>query len=662
MIWRSVILAFFLFGAASIASAQGVVVQSGDHAGFTRLVARIGADRQWQVTRNGREIHIAFTPDAPSFDLSRVYDLISRDRLRDVRDLDGLALSLACDCTVSVTRYQTRYAVIDIADAGDTPQPPEPTVDLPLFTGRATLPQRPGPTLPTLPETPALVTPQPAGFALDDAGDLLAEQLARATAAGLLDPAPGQPFSVGDPLPRPDPPSEPPPPTAAPAQPAAVPAPINAANAYDLNLGTGTDRMTISAASSCIPAPARAVTEWPGGIGFFNGVGRLRATVYDDRGQLDAGKALELAELYLVHGFGAEAAFWLGEMQSPPAFHSAMADFMDHRTMGVFGTFADQELCADDLLLWLFLSDRNAEPLVETTAAILAQYYALPTPLRDMLGPDLARAFVRAGQGGAALEVRAALIRGDRLSPQDIAFLDLDLPGTPAPPESTLTPANAGTARADTALSHRLMTQIRTNGTANPTDLTAADALVLETDPGLTQGGLRHAAALGHALSGNIEGTLAHLSPRGPRDAEAIGPVFADILSALMALDETAPLLLLLSSDEFGQFGDFPNPAFRRQVAEFLLVRGLPGIARDLILAGGSDHERDRVLLSRALGRLAEDQTSPLSQTAPDPTPGTAAAPVETPAEMAALLTESRALRAELEGLLTSTQLADPGS
>jgi len=662
MIRRSVISTLFLFGAAGIASAQGVTVQSGDHAGFTRLVARIGEDREWQITRDGREIHIAFPPDSPAFDLSRVYDLISHDRLRDVRDLDGLALSLACDCTISITRYRNRYAVIDIADPEDEPPAPEPAVDLPLFTGRATLPQRPGPALPTPPVTPVLDTPQPAGFAMEDAGNLLAEQLARAAAAGLLDPAPGQPLSLGDPLPRQDPPTESSPPTEAPARPAAAPPPINAANAYDLNLGTTTDRLTISAASSCIPAPARAVSEWSGNIGFFNGVGRLRADAYDDRGRLDEARALELAELYLVHGFGAEAAFWLGEMQTPPAFQTAMADFVDYRTDGVFGTFADHELCPDDLLLWLFLSDSTAEPLVETTATILAQYYALPTILRDMLGPDLARAFVRAGQGGAALEVRAALIRGGRLSPQQMAFLDLDLPGTPTPPENRLTPANAGTARADAALSHRLMTQIHTLGAATPADLTASDALVLETDPGLIQGGLRHAAALGHALSGNIEGTLAHLSLRGPHDSEALGPVFADILSSLMALDRPAPLLLLLSSDEFGQFGQFPNAAFRRQVAEFLLDRGLPAIARDLILAGGSDHDRDRVLLSRAFDRLAEDQISPLSQTTPESTSGSAAAPVETPAEMAALLSESRELRAELEQLLSRTPPADPGS
>lgn len=661
MIRRGTILALTLL-AASMATAQGITVQSGDHDGFTRLVARVGADREWQVAGAGRDLRIAFTPDTPEFDLSRVYDLISRDRLAQIEHADGLVLSLACDCEVSVTRYRDSYAVIDIADPPAAPPDPEPAVELPLFTGRADLPQRPGPAFPTPPEAPEPADP-PAGFAMEEASGLLAEQLARATAAGLLDPAQGQPLSVGDPLPSTGtaPPTDPAPPVAETPQQPTPPPPINATNAYDLNIAATSDRLTVSAATACLAPPARAIADWPGGMRFLNGLGRLRANAFDERGRLNEDRAIELAELYLANGFGAEAAFWLGEMQSPPAFHVAMAQFIDHRTEGVFGTFADHDLCPEPLLLWLFLSDPSAEPLERTTAAILAQYFELPTVLRDMLGPDLARAFVRADRAGAALEVRAVLVRGGRLSAQDLGFLDLDLPGTPTPPARATTPANAGTARAEPALSHRLLTQIRSRGAVDPADLMAADALVLETDPALTQGGLRHAAALGHAITGDIEGTVSHLAPRGPRDAEAIGPLFAEILSALMELESTAPLLLLLSSDDFEQFGRFPNAAFRRQVAEFLLDRGLPGMARDLILAGGSDHARDRALLSRAFDRLAEDRPDPGAQAAPDPADPDPPIPAETPEDVAALLDESRDLRAGMDALLSQTRLVEPG-
>jgi len=128
-----------------------------------------------------------------------------------------------------------------------------------------------------------------------------------------------------------------------------------------------------------------------------------------------------------------------------------------------------------------------------------------------------------------------------------------------------------------------------------------------------------------------------------------------------MELESTAPLLLLLSSDDFGQFGHFPNAASRRQVAEFLLDEGLPGMARDLILAGGSDHARDRALLSRAFDRLAEDRPDPGAQATPDPATPEPPIPAETPEGVAALLDESRDLRAGMDALLSQTRLSEPG-
>lgn len=144
MIRRAAILALALLS-GGMAAAQGVTVQSGDHDGFTRLVARIGVERDWQVTRDGREVRIAIAPDAPTFDLSRVYDLISRDRVAQIADADGLALSLACDCAVSVTRYRDNYAVIDIADAPDIPPEPEPSqaVEYPSWSRTVWLPVPP---------------------------------------------------------------------------------------------------------------------------------------------------------------------------------------------------------------------------------------------------------------------------------------------------------------------------------------------------------------------------------------------------------------------------------------------------------------------------------------------------------------------------------------
>ncbi len=657
MILRALICAVGLLW-SGMAAAQGIVVQSGDHDGFTRLVAAIGTNRDWQITRDGRNLHIAFDPVAPGFDFGSVFSLITRDRLVDLRSEDGLMLELGCDCTVEISRYQGRYAVIDISDTPYQPPVAEPAPAIALPAAASTTTQMPPPSLVPLVETepPA---PRPT-FDMGEAAAIMAEQLARAAAAGLLDAAPNEPFSSADPIAHAEPANTPhaeqpgtdphdnhpvtqdPHPT----EPAQATPPILAANAFDLNQGTWPDRLIASAPVNCLAAPPRPVSEWRGELSFLNALGGIRARLYDDRGELQDSAARELAELYLVHGFGAEALFWLNETRDPPGFHLAMARFLEFGADGQFGSFAEQELCPEALTLWLFLTDpAESRPPEELRQSILARYFDLPIPLRDLIGPPLARAFVAANAPGAALEIRETLIRGGRLSPQDIAFLDTDLPGAPTPPIAALDPANAGSTRTDQALTLRLFSQIRAQGSARPEDLTAADALIRETTPPLTADGLRHATALGHALAGNIEAALIHLTLDGQRDAEAIRPVFTDILTALMELERSAPLLLLLSSEEFGQFGYFPNPAFRRRVARYLLDHGLPDMARDLILAGGSDHARDRELLSLTYDRLAQDHlTGTPTDALPQPE-RPALSIAETPEAMAAMLADSRSLR-----------------
>lgn len=159
----ALMLAFF----DGLAAAQGLPVRSGEHDGFTRLVAPIGPDRDWQIVRDEAGVAIRFSPDAPEFDVSRVFDLIGRTRLTAIRSEDGLYLSLACPCTVSVERYQGNLAVIDISDSPFEPNvspqiepvveiPPEPAATLPVFADARTAPAMPDLALPH----PPLDSPQ----------------------------------------------------------------------------------------------------------------------------------------------------------------------------------------------------------------------------------------------------------------------------------------------------------------------------------------------------------------------------------------------------------------------------------------------------------------------------------------------------------------------
>jgi hypothetical protein len=616
--------AFCLLLAGQQTMAQAISIRSGDHAGFTRLVARVGADRDWQMTRTGDSVLIRFTPDAPGFDLSGVFTLIGRNRLTEISAGDGLRLDLACACTVTLERYQDHFLIIDINDTPYSPPEPEPEVaaappSAPTPDGMSApqlrlpfvIEAEAAPDLSPLPPAPLAAAEFP-GIDITDAGNALAEQLARATAAGLLDIAPGQPFASADPDPA-------------------------------------------------VAPPARPVADWSDGMSFANGIGALRVGLYDDRGQLVAGQAQLLAEFYLYHGFGAEAAFWLSQAGLDAPFHAGLAQYLEQGRRGTLGSFDMQDSCAPAMAFWLFLTaPSESRPDEEVRARILADFYALPAILRDFFGPDLARNFVETGDDAAAMEVRENIGRGGRLPSEALTLLDLDLaeaaPGLAAP---TAPPAHVSASNAASAMTHRLRAQIETDGRADPADLIAAEALILETDPQPDRNGLVHVTALAHALDGNLDPIMQHLSATMQRDADAAMPIFTDVVDILMDQDQTAQLLILLSSPQFGQFGHFPSPAYRRQVAEYFLSNGLPDLARDVIMAGGTDRAADREILTRAFERLTRDGTD-----RPAPDPGIAPvnpppAPATGSEEITTLLEESRARRAAVQALLTT---AEPGS
>ena len=660
-------LAILLTGTGAMA--QAVPVRSGEHPDFTRLVARIGAERDWQIIRNDTGVVIRFTPDAPEFDVSGVFDLIGRDRLSAIRSEDGLQLALACPCSVDIERFQDNFVVIDISDTTYIPGapaapmavelPPEPALALPLFAGARAVPS------PLAPPRPALADTGAPGIDVNDAANALAEQLARATAAGLLDVAPGMSFEAGDPVPAtPTPPDETAPPASlarggtGPLAP--VPAPLDMANAFDLRANTRPGRLQPQPAASCIAPPGRPASDWSNGMTFANGIGALRVGVYNDRGALVPERARLLAEFYLYYGFGAEAAFWLDQMDRPQPFFRGLATYLEYGTSGALGEFDAREGCDGAMVFWLFLTAPGQDaPDADVVARILADFYNLPDTLRDLFGPALARSFVALGDDAAALEIRENIARGGRLAGETLALLDLDLaqaaPDTAAfRTNATAPPAYVSSVNAVAAMTHRLRAQIDAEGRASSADLLAAEALIYETDPQPDLNGLVHVTALAHALEGNLDPIMQRLNTAMSTDASAAMPILTDVIDILMDQDQTAQLLILLSSPEFGQFRSFPSPAYRRQVARYFLDRGLPDLARDIITAGGSDRAPDREILSAASNRISRDMT--VETEAPRPT-SLADIPARPPAtsaeEIAALLTRSRDMRAAVETLLS---------
>ena len=130
-----VILFFGL--SAGTAMAQAVVVKSGDHADFTRLVLTFPDAADWQLGRSKEGYELGLGARKAAFDLTDVYRLITKARLKSVwtdPTTGRLQLGVACACHAIPFEFNRNTLVIDIKDGA----PPEgSTFEQALIGGEA---------------------------------------------------------------------------------------------------------------------------------------------------------------------------------------------------------------------------------------------------------------------------------------------------------------------------------------------------------------------------------------------------------------------------------------------------------------------------------------------------------------------------------------------
>lgn len=625
------------------AHAQTLAVDAGDHQGFTRLVIRIGADREWELERTGRTWRLSLSPSIENFDLSGSFDLIQRARIADLSQADdALVMALACDCNVSAFRFRDTYMVIDVSDPDPTAEPsleveppadPDPSREPPqdettalapdpdprpaLLPDTATGIPAPDATPPTprpptvgeiaaaaLPDLARLLTPgptlappasQPAAPApepeappapppaqtarpnIEEAAQIMAEQLARAAAAGLLEPQAGTPLDFADPLaPRTQggsaaeavggagtPPQEPL--TTAPAQPVTAPAleaapdrlpptdpPILARNAFDIATAPMPDAAPVQPRLECI-GRVHSLADSPTGTAEDGaeepGLGALRQAVFDERDRLVKDAVVRLATYYLRRGFGAEAVYWLTRLEDPPADLLALGRMVDGLETPDFPHVADTSACSDQELVARYLGGAVKTPVADSEARRIQQgFAALPDQLQRQFGPDIARRLSAEGQVGTARNLRDMLRQSGLLPEAEMLTLDLDLGLTPPTPQldAAMTQAlrDDGAAPAAT-MSRSLALDRQESRHPDPDRLVAAEALLRETPPGRDADLLWREIAIGHARLGQIDAALATLTAGRDRAPEVWQSAVTGLVADRLSVEDGATLLIL---------------------------------------------------------------------------------------------------------------------
>lgn len=424
--------------------AQTVVVRSGEHPGYSRLVLEFAERPEWGVQLADREAKIVLPDAAWQFETDRVFSRIPRTRIMGlVAMTDGLVLQLGCGCRVTAFEVRSGALAIDIADpaprdrnpermtasdTGSDAADPDPTAVPEVMSIAPSAPSILGsirgdsrmtrfPDAPTRARMMTLQEPsamETSDFTVEAPPSMntevienLAEGIARAATQGILRLAPSPRDRMAD-LPIPT---------------AAAPEPEN----LRLRLPGETAWLPseVPIGHDCRGDDAYDVSAWGAAEqGAAEAIGALRTTLAADLDSFDEGRVIDLARLYISLGFGAEAIAALEAMaprHPETALLSALARVVDGDPADIAALEPD---CPGRAQLWATLATGKVNDPEAVSLAVLE----LPLTLRRHLAPSLISAALAVGDTSTAEVIRAAIERaaGPHGVPFDLAAARID--------------------------------------------------------------------------------------------------------------------------------------------------------------------------------------------------------------------------------------------
>ena len=452
------------FGLA--ANAQAIDVRSGQHDGFVRLIIDLPERVEVKVENWREEAVITLPGQEFTFETSRVFDRISRDRVRDVigdEDAAKLRVSLGCNCSVSTFWHGKSLLVLDVRDT-DTVfpsiadrAPPASQEDMPVASAADEEERQPNQRLTIQqgslslaaslakrqlkPESDvqeeAANAQQPSVLEETDPPEPLAsevrehlvKQLSRAATQGLISPrsqiTPPTTAQVAETVP----------------EEVTEPASPTTAGHINLRAQSSIDRdflavleegMRGHSANVCVDDAALDIGSWGSDSPFAQQVGPLRKDLIGEFDQVNLDAVADLTRLYLYFGFGAEARHTLSlaeDLSDNRDIYLALSAIMEDGHASNLA-LANQLHCDGPAALWAILSYETLpqDTQINKNAALRA-FDALPRQLRGHLGPSLSRRFLDAGDPQTAENVIRILNRLEETvtAEADLVEAEIDL-------------------------------------------------------------------------------------------------------------------------------------------------------------------------------------------------------------------------------------------
>ena len=413
-----------------VAHGQQATVRSGEHDGYSRLVAPLPSGASWKVTQKGRAVTFSVDGYNQGFDLDGIFAFIPPDRVKKINPMpNGFVIDLGCDCRVAPFVEQDRYVVLDIVSPGIS----RPVPFIPVFQTANSAPpplsatvmsddkaeklppiteKRPDAVMPLdLPVLARTALSEIEQTALNEIQRRLTEELGSAATRGLLTPVPGPSLPV---VRRPQVdlsaivpaiPADP-----EPMVPEVLDGLVNnmrVSSSMDLpGLALQTSDPQSLSGLACPLNDALDISNWADNRPFHQQAGDGRRNLFQEFDRLDRSAALNLAKVYIHFGFGAEAQqiFKLDdELMRSEVLLMDIATIMETGVAPPNSMLRSLLDCETDVALWAILARENLDVArtIDPRPALLA-LNKLPVHLRKFLAPALSRRLLSHGDSDAA--------------------------------------------------------------------------------------------------------------------------------------------------------------------------------------------------------------------------------------------------------------------
>lgn len=547
---------------ATPALAAPVLVKSGEHDGFTRLVMDFGHPIAWQLgrTEDGYELRIA--DQSPGYDLTEAFKLIGKSRLAAIwadPNSGDLRLGIACACHAIPFEFRPGIVVIDLSDG---PPPKGSSFELAL-DGSSTdiLSARPVPRPKQRPQQltdgldwtqqaladlnkqqtnagSALVLPT-TDPALQPMREGLMRDLSAGAANGLVDMAlpeatanqqmaapdvAGMAVTLGD-LPG-----------------------VAAGQGLPDHAGLGAQ------GQSCIPAAELDLASWVTDAPVSAQMAAARDGLVGEFDAVDPTALRHAVTFNLAIGFGAEARQLLqgfpADLPERPVWVSL--SYLVDGEIPPATAFAGQAACDTPAALWAILSEPQLTQgdAINRNSAYQA-FSDLPLGLRRQLGPAVVDRFMALGDPDTAAKIRNAVLRAPGLAGPAVALMQarMELAAhDPKTAEAQLTSLIADSGP-ETGAALVALADLRTGQDlpVTPDIVTALQAVVQETAGQPDAAAARRSLIWAEAAAGDFPTAFADL-PDNPeagarlwRLLALIGPDEAVLDYAVLAADTALP-------------------------------------------------------------------------------------------------------------------------